>query len=503
MSFNNWRNKVSDKKTKINNKGAISVYLCLVIAVLIPVLLMIIGLAKYMAMQTEVECACNLGTDSLLAEYNRNLLEEYGLLFIDTAYLDKTGSLDKTQAHLQKYLESNLNPDKNLLPLGSRDLFGFKVERAQITRASRATDNDGEVLRYMVDSYMAERYGYGLITDVKDMVESVSSLKLDEIDINKNNDTAQEDIKNFEPPEEEGMEWSEADRDDPVKEVTKIRAGGILKLVTDGDISGTHINVNEYASKRNLVAGDGLAVGKEPKDDLLSLLLFNEYIIKQTGNYRNVKEKGLLSYQTEYIICGKDSDEKNLKEIVNKLILIRGAANTLYYITDVEKQEEAITLASGLAAAVACPFLEPVFKAAIDAGWIYAESVYDVKKLMHGKSVPLITTYDDWDLGLDKAINNTTDAIDQKMKKEENDENNKIGNLLEMKYSDYLRILLYLTKEKDKTMRLTDVIEMDVRQINGNSNFAMDNSISDFTVQIGIGSATGYEYFFEKDCGYY
>lgn len=492
---------------KGSNKGAVSVYVCLIIAFLIPVLLMIIGLSKYFAMQVEVECACNLATDSITAEYNRDLLEDYGLLFIDTSYFGECGSLDKTLEHLNKYLEKNLKPDDSLSPVGGRNLFGFEVLSTEITKASRATDDDGAVLRYMADEYMLDRYGISLIDEVKNMVSASSNLKLNEIDINKDNDKAQKDIQDFKPQDEgEGGEWNEANKEDPAKGVSELRAKGILGIVVPGIISGTSIETDNYASHRNLVVGDGLTDAKKNKklNSIEEKLLFNEYIMIFTGNYRTGKDISLLSYQTEYIICGKDSDEKNLKDIVNKLILLRGASNTVYYLTDVEKHEETLAMAETLSAATGCPLLTPLYQAAIDLAWIYAESVVDVKKLMKGECVPLVTTYEDWDLALENVINNTEEAFDDGIKTSEKARENEkeIGSPLEMKYSDYLRLLLYMQNEKEKNMRLMDVIEMDIRYKNGNSNFKLDNCICDYTVQIGIESDSGYEYFYERACGY-
>ena len=492
---------------KENNKGAVTVYICLVIAFLVPVILMIIGLSRYSAMQVEVECACNLATDSLTAEYNRDLLEDYGLLFIDTSYLGECGSLDKTLSHLNRYLDKNLKPDESLSPVGGRNLFGYEVINTEITRASRATDGDGEVLRYMADEYMLDRFGISLIDEVKKMVSASSNLKLDEIDINENNDKAQKEIQDFKPSEEnEGENWNETKKEDPAKGISELRAKGILGIVVPGIISGTSIEAGNYVSQRNLVVGDGLTEDKKKNklNGIEEKLLFNEYIMIFTGNYRSKKDKSLLSYQTEYIICGNDTDEQNLKEIVNKLILLRGACNTVYYLTDVEKHEETLAMAEALSAATGCPLLTPLYQAAIDLAWIYAESVLDVKKIMRGECVPLVTTYEDWDLSLEKVINNAEEAFNDEYKTSGNNggDEKEIGTPLKMKYSDYLRLFLYMENEKEKNMRLMDVIEMDINYKNANGNFKLDNCISDLTVQIGIESDSGYEYFYEKECGF-
>ena len=43
-----------------------------------------------------------------------------------------------------------------------------------------------------------------------------------------------------------------------------------------------------------------------------------------------------LSYELEYLLCGKESDEKNLKATVNKLLLLREGVNFVYILADGE-----------------------------------------------------------------------------------------------------------------------------------------------------------------------
>ena len=75
------------KRSKIKkNSGAVSIFLVLMLAVMLPLILTMIEGARISAMKTAMECAADLSLDSALAEYNRELLRQYDLLFIDTAY---------------------------------------------------------------------------------------------------------------------------------------------------------------------------------------------------------------------------------------------------------------------------------------------------------------------------------------------------------------------------------------------------------------------------------
>ena len=177
-------NKEMWKKTK-NNSGVLSVYLALMIAVMIPIILTMIEGARISAMRTKIGCATDLAMDSALAEYNRELLDQYDLLFIDTAYDTGMGSIDNTRDHMLNYLSYNIDPGKDNFLMGGSDFLRLECDGLELTSVSRATDDDGAVFRYMALSYMLEKYGLAYAEDVKDMAEKSESSGLYEGDIEK------------------------------------------------------------------------------------------------------------------------------------------------------------------------------------------------------------------------------------------------------------------------------------------------------------------------------
>ena len=103
----------------------------------------------------------------------------------------------------------------------------------------------------------------------------------------------------------------------------------------------------------------------------------------------------------EYLIGGKTSDVANLKVVVRRLLLIREGINLAYLETDVQKSQEALTLALGVTSAVGNPELAEPVKHAILAAWAYAESVSDVRILLDGGHVSLIKTEAQWRTSLE------------------------------------------------------------------------------------------------------
>ncbi len=120
---------------KGKDRGAVSVYLALMMAVMIPLILTMMEAARVNAIKLRMECAADLSMDSVLAEYNRALMDRYDLLFIDTAYDGGNGSVDKLTEHLEKYLEYNIRPSMGDIFAG-KDLTGLKLESAELVRVS-------------------------------------------------------------------------------------------------------------------------------------------------------------------------------------------------------------------------------------------------------------------------------------------------------------------------------------------------------------------------------
>lgn len=169
---------------------------------------------------------------------------------------------------------------------------------------------------------------------------------------------------------------------------------------------------------------------------------------------RSEEKHRALDYEIEYIIGGKDSDRKNLKAVVNQLLLLREAANVAYLETNPDKNQKIQAVATVISTAIAQPELIPVLKQSLIAAWAYAESVSDVRLLLDGQSVALIKTDAQWHTDLQNLGSGSG-----KVKQEKGQD-----------YEDYLQILLWKTPEKTMAYRCMDLMEM-------NENIKMDNMI--------------------------
>lgn len=153
-----------------------------------------------------------------------------------------------------------------------------------------------------------------------------------------------------------------------------------------------------------------------------------------------------------------------------------------YLFSDADKVAEAEALALSLTAVAAAPeFAEPV-KISILLAWAYAESVYDIRHLLSGGRIPLMKTAESWHFGLQEMLRFREHLPDEQI------EESPGQGLL---YEDYLGMLLLETGYRDKVSRMMDLIEMDLRQTEGNQSFRLDTCMDYVEAEAQIESRYG------------
>ena len=64
------------------------------------------------------ECVADIGMNSVLAEYHRELLKQYDLLFVDTSYGGSHPNIANTEAHLRRYAQKTADRGREKVYLG-------------------------------------------------------------------------------------------------------------------------------------------------------------------------------------------------------------------------------------------------------------------------------------------------------------------------------------------------------------------------------------------------
>ena len=71
-----------------------------------------------------------------------------------------------------------------------------------------------------------------------------------------------------------------------------------------------------------------------------------------------------------------------------------------------------------------------------------------------------------------------------------------------LSYQAYLRVFLGLMDQDKKAARSLDIVEMDIRQTQGNAQFRIDQCIDYIKAGFGFSDAAGHDFVFEKKMCY-
>ncbi len=490
--------------------GYLTVYMALSLWVMLSLFFVLLDGIRQSTVRMESQIIADIGMDSILAEYHRELFERYGLLFVDISYGTREADISNMEEHLRSYLEKNC--ESREVFLGDwlyRDLLELSVAESKIMGLAYATDQRGSVFYERAVEASKQTLGISYLESALEWLDQMINAGLIERNPEEEKEQLDEVLAEYDQTVtvKDGQQVT-IEVENPTRKLNEQKKEGILKLVVSGEasVSRASVSTGNLVSSRyrnNLVSQGNWSFeeGGGNRKDIGECLLFHEYMLANTSCYTNLdheieedetaitEEKtsesnsDILKYQTEYVLAGHGQDVENLKEVVHRILLIREAANLVYLLQDETKVSQAQAVAAGIAAACASPELEPVLKGVILLGWAYAESIYDVRQLLSGRHVVLFKTADTWKLGIESAL----EGIGQGSSEEEGKEDSAEG----LDYQDYLRVLLLLGEEETQTFRMMDVIEMNIRSLPGNFGFRMDACVDRISAQIVINSAYG------------
>ncbi len=481
------------KWTSSRENGYLTIFLAMSLTVILSLCVTLIEGARKNGARFMAEYALDVGMNSILAEYHRELLEQYDVFFIDTSYGTNLPSIYNTSEHLRNYMDGNLSwNDSGIFPYGE-NLYDMYVQNIVTGNLSVATDEVGKVFRKQAIEYMSDKYGMSVLTDVGEWERVIKEYELDSGRVTSERQRVDGRIgaldgSRIQVSEEE---WVTVDIDNPADNVNAKRNKGVLLLVmqeTD-NLSNIGFDIEQAASKRQLYTGIGPVEDRQREDTITDLLLFDEYIFEKCSFYGKEADKASMKYQIEYILAGRDNDLDNLKSIASRLLLIRESANASYLFSDTTKRAQAAALAATVSAVVMLPELQVLLEYSILFAWAFAESVHDIQVIFAGGRVPLLKNSDSWYTDIDAIFQST-------------DEGGVDDSGTGLSYEDYLRVLVKMTGIDIKTMRLIDMVELDIRKTEGNEYFRMDACIDGMTIEANIISPRGYAFIIQRDCFY-
>jgi len=426
------------------SRGSITVFLSLLMAGVLTVSLAITELSRTALLRGNMASDCGNAMTSALAEYNRPLLGQYNIFGLDVAYGQASFNEGKLVKRMREYmpgLSGGLGPG-----------LGYEDEKIVTDNYSFLTDDYGEEVYRQAVSYMKKKYGIDIVSNLLGLSDDASKLEKQKESLEK--------VK--------GKSLGDAKPGGIFKSIDSLRTKGVLSLVLGpgSSASGEKVDSKDRLSVRRK---DLFAASALPKQPLTSRLLFDQYILKTFSSYKTADKSSGLKYEVEFILAGNNDDKSNLAKVVDKLVLIREAANFAYIHTDAVKKGEVTLLATAALAVTANPVIIKVAEELILAAWAYAESICDVRTLLQGGKVPLIKSAATWHTGIGAIASPGTSGV--------------LHTNTGLTYEDYLHVLLFLQNDADKCLRTMEIMEMGVRKTAGYENFRMENCICGFSMQ--------------------
>lgn len=478
--------------------GYLTVFLSLILVIMVSLCLVLIKGAYDSTMRLQIECGFDTAMNNILAEYHRQLLEQYDLFFVDTSYGSNHATLTNTKQHFQNYINQNLNTNDLLSDIVYTDFLSLSVADAKIEQASVATDEMGKVYRSQAIQWAKENAHIGYIEEIKRWIQVVNAYSLDSTDIEASWDDVQNRIEELDGSQVKisENEYITISIENPVWNIYVKKNSFLLNLVlsdTSG-ISSKKISLQNLLSYRydkgNVTTGNGLNPYRKQTETVTDLLFFQEYLMHHFGCYTKPMQNRSLDYEIEYCIAGKDSDVENLKSVIRRLLTLREAANFQYLLGDIEKRNGVKLVAALIALISRCPDVEAPMEYAILFAWSFVESLYDVSVLLKGGKIPLLKAKGDWHYSYEGLLQFQSPFLGEKLPDSG------------LEYGDYLRIFLTLDSKKNKTLRSLDLIEQNIRLTKGNTYFRMDACVDSFLMKANIKSKHGQTYEITRRCAY-
>lgn len=452
-------------------KGEVTAYLSLIFILLISFVGGIMEAASVQMAKNYRRADMNRAIESVFAEYQKELLEEYGIFALEGSY--ESGS----------YSESTI---KNRL-----DFYGARGIRQSVSRIEFLTDHGAEAFCGQVEAYMKHKYGLNLLQDKIGMTDVWKQQEEQAKDCEKDEIKQQKELSGL-LQENEGRLPAE---ENPIEHVEQLKKSSLLDLIMPKDkpVSQKTIDLGDTLSFRELNCGYGDFSDVAEEGGTLTSLILGEYLLEQFSNGAGEPGAGALDYQLEYILAGKGSDRENLEAVAGKLILLRFVPNYMHLQGSSTKKAEAEALALTLCSLLAVPAITEAAAQVILLAWAYGESLMDMRSLLRGNKVPLVKTDDSWQLSLSGLMKLGQEG-------DLNDGKDTQGGL---PYKEYLRILLFLEKKETTAMRALDMIEQNLRTEHGLAFFKADQCISKIEVKSTCNLRRGIVYQFATYFGYH
>ena len=338
-----------------------------------------------------------LAVQNILAEYQREIWNDYHILFVDASELQgEEGAKKLGNSYLAK-----------MMPSGRGDYLGTTADFTEIDFKENLTENNCYYFAKQVSAYMK----YGATGSIgKKMLNNANLLNAAE----NGTDTLKKALKLKVETEKKLIELErqkkklEEKTEDIKKIKDKVSSGIKVQALSKSDMLGVDSSTKlgevkaksmkkseaEKKYKTKPTTWNEIQTMEKEKTNLIDTGLMILYAKEHFKNFlspaKENEKREALKYGIEYLIVGKDSDEANLSSIVNRIFGIRTIVQYGYLLTRQDKVAEAEAIAAAIAGILAMPAAIEIIKTGILMGWSMDEAKNEVKKLLKGEEIPLL-----------------------------------------------------------------------------------------------------------------
>lgn len=484
-----------------SNKGAVSVLLCVIFISIVLVIGAAVDVSSLSVANAYAKRMNYMACNSVLAEYDRHLYEDYGLI----AYNCSMGDIE---TKVSEYL----NRMKRVRRDSGDELILFDVELDSIKVSCRENLRNEEVFTKQVKEIMKFRMIeagtdklLGLINKGISISEVFQNAE-EGLDEEKKGGLWAENVASYDEffkaeylswnPKKDNWKFEKAkvDTEDELSEPESERDDSESETVDENADSrrrNVEVNTAEFNAEDNsedrilrsqrvidsLPSGNDLSDGAAggfgfgSEDDILklaresagflemlnsaldageeriALMGYARLYLKNAVSYEEFKRDSFFKNETEYVLKGKLSDKSNRSAVKRDIFLLRTALNIAYLYSDSEKRSLTLEAATALGAGPYAPAVQFL----IVTAWAGAEATEDVRTLYDGGRVPFFKDDESWMLDLDSIFSEGV-RINGGYKG-----NKGLG------YSDYLQILLFTCSRQVMTERIMDIIQINMK----------------------------------------
>ena len=462
---------------KTEAEGSLTIFSALSLLLILSFLLALLEGARVSGLKMMDTLAAETGMDCVAAEYQPVLWNKYHLLYLDGAYGSEQFEEHKVSSRVMEYVAGNLSKS------GENSMFRTKLCEAALMEYMLATDNEGTGMLRQAAAYMKQHLPediakkmYQQYQDGQQAQENgktdYSVEDADQAIVNAKKEKEEDNIAQDKANEDQVQDAEKEKAESPIQVVLQLKQNAVLGMTIPdmSSVSSNAVELKDTVSKRQCETGTYHAK-KTEKLNVFDRVMVLEYIEKYFSSYTE-PGKGDLAYEMEYILCGKETDRQNLESSVERLMLMREAANVAHIIADREKLNQTLIIATSLAGFSGNPVIVKIVQIGVVAAWAYVESILDLRTLLSGGKIALMKSLSEWNVDIKKIGELVTDGGKAKECKDG------------LNYQGYVKQLLFAVKEKKIAYRMMDIMEFAIQKEENSKNARMDHMIGNMTCEM-------------------